>query len=803
MTTIFRQPLGFNGICRGIAAACILLAAHASAAEAPPPGASLEGNNTELEEIVVSANRREEKLDKVPISISAFSQKTMDDLHIETFTDLASVVPGLVVSTPRGATTDVAVRGIFSGGNSPTTQFYIDETPVAIRVLNGAGPSGSPHPIIFDLDRVEVLRGPQGTLFGSSAMGGAIRYITPQPNLSDPSGYAKADMSYTDKGSPSYEVGAAYGAPIVAGTAGFRLSAWFQSTGGFIDREDAFTGQILQHNANWSNSYVLRPAFSFVPTEGLTITPAIFIQHIHQNGLDTYWHDYLPDPESGAHVSGSRVPEPLTDSLRVPSLAIKYDFHGLSFQSDTSYLDREYTNIQDYTHTAEAVFSGGNPFIPGLAGFASYFDNINFTHAWQQEFRLSSQDTGARVNWVGGAYFRHAVQGMQQLIPPDLGPITEALAGQTSLQYFNGEQDYILKGQVLNSYTNFQTTDVQEAVFGEVTVIITSRLKTNVGVRVEHSVVEHQRQIVAGPLDGVTYSDVSLPDEVGNPVTPRFGVSYQYDDDGMVYGSAAKGYRAGGGNSNDAIGNSLCNASLDALGLTTVPGSFTSDSLWSYEVGVKDSLFDRRLFLQASAYRIDWSNIQTKVALPSCSESFTANRGKAVSRGFDLQVAAIVVEGLKLNASVGYTDAYYPDDALGAPRNGVVPLLHAAGDKLPNVLPWTAALHAEYSRDMSSLWSGAQSYLRVDYRWLSAAAALDPTVAGYDPHVGPYQNQAYGVLNVRLGVLHEGLDVSAYVLNATNSDPLLGYGHDTTKEPLYYSSAIRPMTVGFTALYHF
>jgi iron complex outermembrane recepter protein len=805
VSTIFCKLFGFDALRCGISVACILLAPHAMADDPAGPTVPTENNANSLEEIIVTAQRREENVNKVPISITALSQKTMDDLHIQTFSDLASIVPGLIVSTPTAGaqgSSDVAIRGIFSGGNAPTTQFYIDETPVAVRQLNAAGPSGSPHPDIFDLDRIEVLRGPQGTLFGSSAMGGAIRYITPQPNLEDSSGFAKADFGYTDRGAPNYEVGVAYGAPIITGTAGFRVSGWFQSEGGFIDREDPYTGQITERNANSSDSYVLRPAFSFVPTEGLTITPAIFIQHIHQDDPNTYWQNYLPDPESGAHVSGS-IPEPLTDNLRVSSLAIKDDFHGLSFQSDTSYLDREYNDINDYSHSDEVIFSGGNPFIPGLSSFVAYEDDIVFTHAWQQEFRLSSQDPNSRVNWVAGAYYRNAVQGMVQIMPPDLSPITEALAGQTSLQYFHGIRDYVLNGQVLQSYTNFQTTDVQEAMFGEVTIDILPRLKSNIGVRVEHSVVEHQDQILGGPLDGVTYSNAHLPDQVGNPITPRFGLTYQFTDEDMVYLSAAKGYRAGGGNSNDAIGNSLCNPSLSALGLTSVPGSFNSDSLWSYEIGTKDSLFDRRFAIQASVYFIDWSNIQTAVALPSCSEGFTANRGKAISQGFDLQMAAIVAEGLKLNVNVGYTDAYYPDAALGAPNNGVIPLLNAAGDKLANVLPWTVAANAEYSRDISPLWGGARSYLRVDYRWLSAANPLDPNVAGYDTEVGPHQNQAYGMLNIRVGVLHGGLDLSAYVNNATNSDPVLSYAHDANPDPQYYSTAIRPLTTGFTALYRY
>jgi iron complex outermembrane receptor protein len=224
---------GLEPLCWSIALALssiLSLAAHATAADSAAAdtstaaGPTAAGSTTagpttretgkeELQEILVTAERHEDPLSRVPISMAAFSQKTMDNLHVQNFADLASVVPGLIVPPPAGGnqdSTDVAIRGIFSNGNAPTTQFYIDETPIAIRVLNSAGPSGSPHPDIFDLDRVEVLRGPQGTLFGSSAMGGAIRYITPQPSLTDSSGYSKADASYTKDGAPSYEVGAAY-----------------------------------------------------------------------------------------------------------------------------------------------------------------------------------------------------------------------------------------------------------------------------------------------------------------------------------------------------------------------------------------------------------------------------------------------------------------------------------------------------------------------------------------------------------------------------------------------------------------
>jgi iron complex outermembrane recepter protein len=788
-----------------LAIAHVLLVAPALGTDTSTAGTPAEAARSGLEEIIVTAERREENLDRVPISVTAFSQKTMDDLHIENFTDLASIVPGLVLSTPVGGIqdiVDVAIRGIFSGGNSPTTQFYIDETPVAIRTLPAAAPAASPHPLIFDLDRVEVLRGPQGTLFGSSAMGGAIRYITPQPGLSDESGYAKVDLSYTDQGSPSYEAGAAYGAPIVSGTAGFRISAWFQSQGGFIDKENPYTGEILERNANWTNGYVIRPAFTWAPAEGLTITPALFMQHLHSHNPNSYWITRLPYIESDAHVSGA-IDEPSNDDLNVWSVAIKYDFSGVSFQSDTSYLDRRSVAINDFTHAAQFLYSG-NLFVPGLApSWHDYLDDSTYTRAIQQEFRLSSQDLSARLTWVAGLYYRHARQNVAQCLPGTLDPLTEAIAGENTLQ-FTGFPDYTEPdGQVCNAYTNFHTTDISEAAFGEISFKIVQRLRANVGVRVEHAVVEHQNQVSAGPLDGLTYANQNLPDEVANPVTPRFGLTYQYTEEDMVYVSAAKGYRSGGGNGATSIGNPLCMPSLTALGLSTVPASYSSDSLWSYEIGAKDRLFNRRLAIEASAFVINWSNIQTSVNLPSCAEMFTANRGRAISRGFDLQLAGIITDGLRLRATVGYTDAYYPDAAFGAPVGGVTPLLNAAGDKLANVLPWTAAANVEYSRDISLLWGNARSYIRVDYRWLSAANAINPATGGYDPETSPHQNQAYGILNLRLGVVHDGLDASVYVNNATKSDPLLGYAHDLIGDPMFYGTAIRPLAVGFTGYYRF
>ena len=772
----------------------------------PPPAAESEA--PKLEEIVVSAERREESIQKVPMSLTAFSQKTMDDLHLQSFADLATVVPGLVTTAPTfyysQANFDVAIRGIYSGGNAATTGIYIDETPIVIRELF-AGLSGSPQPDIFDLERVEVLRGPQGTLFGSGAMGGAIRYITPQPNLENPSGYSKVEFGYTDRGTPSYAVGVAYGAPIIQGELGFRMSGWFHWDGGFIDIEDPYSGQILERNANASRTFALRPAFTFVPAEGLTITPAVFMQQRHSEEPDLYWTTPLPNRDSGAYVSGFgvRARQPATDVLTVPSVTIKYDFHKMSFQSDTSYLYRNYHDFDDDTYNLPPVF-GLPPLIPALSSFASFSQEIEKTRAWQQEFRLTSQDPGSRLNWVLGAYYRHSLDELAQVFPPDLTPLTEACCNQTSFQYF-GVPDFILNGQVLNAYTDFNVTTDQRALFGEISYDFFSRLKATVGARVERSAVYHQGQVAAGPLNGVPYTSVVLPDETQTPVTPRFSLSYQFTSQDMVYATAAKGFRPGGSNGPIVTSNPFCASSAASLGLTSIPTTFGSDSIWSYEVGTKDSFFDQRLVFQASAYYIDWTGIQTSTLLLSCGQLFTANHGKAVSQGFDLQFSAAITDHLQLGGTIGYTHAYYPNAEYGAASvaSGTPPLIIGAGDPLPLIPPWTAAVDAQYTQDISRVWDGAQSYLRIDCRWTDEYPRADPNVANYDPEVGPYPNQAYETLNVRLGVTHRGLDLSAFVNNATDSRPLLGYFHSYPGEPLFSALALRPRTVGLTALYRF
>lgn len=199
-------------------------------------------------------------------------------------------------------------------------------------------------------------------------------------------------------------------------------------------------------------------------------------------------------------------------------------------------------------------------------------------------------------------------------------------------------------------------------------------------------------------------------------------------------------------------------------------------------------------------YYITWSNIQTYLPLTECGQGFTANKGDAISQGFDLQLGWVIADGLNVHALAGYSDAYYPKAFYGAPsQNGSVPILNAAGDKLPGNVPWTFAVIGDYSKDVSALWSDSRAYVRADFKYVGKATSVDPVVNYYSPTQDNHPDPAYGVLNLRLGVVHGGLNLSVYVNNTLNADPQLGY--ENYNQVIF--SSIPPLTAGFTAWYRY
>src|ERR1700749_1824941 len=257
-------------LARGLMSSVALLAFSAAFAQTAPhkpaPAAeqpvATEPGGGQIEEVVVTATRRSEFLSKVPESVSAFTTEKMDTLGIKNFADVARFTPGVTFDPDSNS---ISIRGVSSDAGSGTTGIYLDDTPIQMRAL-GFG-SNNTLPAVFDLDRVEVLRGPQGTLFGAGSEGGTVRYITPQPSLTDYSVYMRGEVSTTEDGAASYEGGAAVGGPIIDNTLGARISLWYRRDGGWVDDINPVTLAPVQSNANYVDNYLARLALLWVPDD--------------------------------------------------------------------------------------------------------------------------------------------------------------------------------------------------------------------------------------------------------------------------------------------------------------------------------------------------------------------------------------------------------------------------------------------------------------------------------------------------------------------------------------------------------
>ena len=299
------------------------------------PAIAADTKTGQLEEIVVTATRHEESLSKVPLSVTALSQESLDQKGIKDFQDMVRFTPG--VSIDQTGTNAISIRGISSSAGSGTTGIYIDDTPIQMRAL-GFNPDDT-LPKTFDLDRVEVLRGPQGTLFGSGSEGGTVRYIMTQPSLTKESTYARAEMAFTKNGDPSYEAGIAHGGPIIEDVLGYRASVWYRFDGGWINRVDPTTGATVDSNANRANTMSARLAFLIKPVDGVLITPAIMYQNTRKHDQSTYWPAYS-NPDSGVFNNASPERNPVPDEFYLPSLKIEADFGATKLISNTSYYHR-------------------------------------------------------------------------------------------------------------------------------------------------------------------------------------------------------------------------------------------------------------------------------------------------------------------------------------------------------------------------------------------------------------------------------------------------------------------------------
>ncbi len=762
-----------NLFAAGTAFAALMVADPAMAQAAGATSEAAGADSTASGEIIVTATRKSESINKVPLSVSALSREALDSRGIRSFNDVIRQTPG-VSFEKSNTTTNIAIRGVNSSVGAATTGIYIDDVPIQIRQLGYGG--GNAYPVVFDLDRVEVLRGPQGTLFGAGSEGGTVRFITQQPSLDTVKVYGRAEGSATQHGAANGEGGVSFSAPIIPGKLGIAASAYYRRDGGYVDRISSFTNQIVQKNANSTDSYVARVALTWQPVDNVKITPAVYYQNIKAADSGESWEKYS-DYDKHLFINANQLAETSKDRFTLASLNVSVGLGGVDVIAVGSYFNRRQAFVQDYTNFDQTLFTGVNalPFFPAQNAPSDF---VVAQKNWTGELRLQSNNISSPLTWVLGGFYSHAQQTSIQVVTDPFLPVY-LFGGPAPVDGFSVYDQ------------NAVSTDEQAALFGQVTYKVTDKLSVLAGLRYSHTVFTI-KDIAQGFVVGPLVDDRGRQSE--NPITPKFGINFQATPDTLVYASASRGFRVGG--YNPQVGT-FCGPELASIGYPNGrPTNFKSDSVWSYELGVK-SKFGGLGSVQASVYQIDWNNIQQAVALNSCGFQFTNNLGKARSRGFDLQVEVRPTNRLTLQAEIGYVDAKFLDTVKGGPTASA-PFV-SKGDAVLGA-PWTASFHAQYDFDVFREKGG---YVRSDFDYRSKQSKLPPYL---NPANGAIDTAltlppAVAFWSARIGVKPGNFDISLFVNNILDKATWTRRERASNPFEFFRRETLRPRTFGITASY--
>jgi outer membrane receptor protein involved in Fe transport len=830
------------------------LATNRAEAQSPPAenASASEAGRGGLQEVTVTATRREESLSKVPISVTALTQETMDAKGIKDFQDIVRFTPGVTID--NSGTNAISIRGISSSGGAGTTGIYIDDTPIQMRSL-GFNPDDT-LPKTFDLQRVEVLRGPQGTLFGAGAEGGAVRYILTPPSTTTADTYVRSELSYTQYGQPNGEFGIARGQPIVDGTFGVRASIWYRYDGGWIDRVDPGTypptAAVINHNVNYNNSIMGRLAAAWQPSATVSVTPSILYQRQDKHDDSTYWPAYS-NPGQGQFNTATpeRVGGP--DTYYLPALKVQWDLGSSQLIANASYFHRkQYTAYQGtvydlsyWNSITPATASGpctantdpGCPWFPlidatgihlpaSLRGTQTPNKMTNSQESETGEVRWQSIDSGSRWSWTLGAFWQLAKEGsIEELNSTNIDQVFNTLFGYSASTYYVGTFYSCPTNAAYPSipacdiyYNNNTTFDRQIAGYGELSYSFTDWMKLTVGERVAHTQfsLKHYSDGYENSSFTGTAVSTATASEKSTPNTPKAVLSFQVDPRNLYYLSWAKGFRVGGGN---APLPSYCNADLAAAGFPNgAPLTYSSDNTQNFEVGSKNA-FGNWLKIATSVYYIKWNDIQQNLYVAgACGLQFTDNLGTAVAKGFDVQTE-MLFGPVNIDLAAGYTSARFTknDPAGCTPGNsGVgVPCLAINGDAItgqeginyaPGASPpWTVALGVAYNFRLTE----RDAFVRADWTYQSRnpwlAAVQDPA-AGARYNLGfSYTLPSTSFTSMRAGMNFGDMQLSAFVENLFDSHTVNNYSlgqQSGTFTPQQNAYTFTPRTIGLTLTWH-
>lgn len=701
--------------------------------DSPSAQSAAYGTEPALEEIIVTASKRREALSKTGVSVSAVSGQELEDRAANSLQDYLAFIPG--VSLQSGGTPgygEVSIRGIAAQSVGATVATYIDGVPF--------GPTSAlTENALFtldmnptDLDRVEVLKGPQGTLYGASSMGGLIKYVTRAPDLNNCEFRATEDYNQAYNGGPGTKFSGAVSLPLIPGELALRLNGYYLHDGGYIT--DVGIGG---EDTNRDNNRGFHGSLLYKPFADLSIRLNAITQDTSVHGQNVVDVNLATgQPVYGGWTQIRYLAEPFTNSVRLYSAEINYHFVPFDLVSATSYSSLNPTSTSDVTSVYQAIgLPQASPATPigGTAGFPS--------HKVTQELRLDGERVGP-VEWMAGTFFQHEdvvdYVSEYQYSTPAFTPLTDL------------------------QQTFRQGTLTEYAGFANLTWYIVPSFDFTAGFRDSHISQTSYRGlagVLQNPSDPTQYlTSYQAFSESSN--TYSAGLRWRITDDILWYARAASGYRPGGGRT------------IPFGAPAGYKDYYNPDSLWDYESGIKLRGLQGRLTFDADAFWINWKNIQALQPLPGSIIVNDGNAGSAISRGLEAEVKYIPVSGVTLGANGAFTQAKFTE---------TVPTVSVNGESLFYVPKYTATVYGDFSRSIGKGWSG---FFGADYEY---------TAQRLDENRTPLP--AYSVWNAHLGVRDVHYRMNVYVNNLTNKMAYLGYGNGGYGAP-YGFAVNQPRTVG-------
>jgi len=731
---------------------CIVTTIYSSSAvaQSEPP-------EIELDEIIVTATKRSEALQDVSASIAAYREKDLILQGISDFSELAGNVPGVSMQEGGPGYRSVYIRGIATeNGNSPTTGVYIDESflPPGGIIQNII------EPVYFDVARVEVLRGPQGTLFGGGSMGGTLRVINNQPSIDGFEAAVGGEISTTNGGGFNYETSAMVNIPLVDDKVAFRAAVTYRDKDGYVDKivAPAFgstAGDTLIENINDEEFFAIRAAMKWVASDKLEVTPSILYQKSNAANLGAA--DTPPlDLTMRRQVN---VDEPVEDEFLLGNLLVTYDLGDYEILSSTSYSQRDNFFEEDGSDYTAEVFLQFPFYVPTVVTG----DGVG--NLFTQELRVAT--TGdQRLQFVAGGYYENFSRdgGLLWIIPG-----AEA-AFPFFAAFFPGDVAFDSSGTLDRKHIS---------LFGEATYQISDKFSATVGLRWFDYDIE-----TSSTIRGVLGDHVKTSE---NGVNPKFTLTYEASDDHLIYTTVSQGFRPGGPNRivPDALLDA-CTAEYEANGLSIgadgqIEG-YESDQIWNYEVGSKNK-FNDQVTLNFAAYYINWSDIQQGFSA-QCGIGSTQNFGEAKIYGLEMDFNAQVSSQFRVFGGLNYNDATLADDV---PNTNLT-----KGLKIQSAPKWSFNVSGQYEFTSPI----GEAFVLVNYRY------TDDSFRDFNQDDTPLNRrrfqESYSTLNARLGIVEEDWMVAIFADNLTNEAPVVGsflstFGHVPSRDRYF---TLRPRTIG-------